>query len=320
MTAVQDAAHDAPPRIVVLGSINMDLVMRVPHAPAAGETLLGHSIGTIAGGKGANQAVSCARQGARVQMIGCVGEDANGAALREALAREGVDTAQVRTVADASTGVALILVEDSGQNRIVMVPGANARLEVDPGALGAQLRDAAFLVLQFETPLEQIGHAIAAAREAGCKVMLNPSPVQDFAQSWWPCIDTLVVNELEAQALSGLRADAPQEAAQAGRALRARGARRVVVTMGALGAVAVDEAGARHHPAPAVQPVDSTAAGDTLLGALAAALAEGADLDAALSTGIRAAALCVQRAGAQPSIPHRDEVLRGPRPPDWRPL
>lgn len=313
-------SHPAP-RIVVLGSLNMDLVLRVPHAPAAGETLQGHSIATIPGGKGANQAVSCARQGGQVRMIGCVGDDAHGAALREALEGDGIDTAALRTVAGEATGTALILVEDSGQNRIVIVPGANARVELDEAALQPQLRGAAFLVTQFETPMAPVLRAVALAHDAGCKVMLNPSPMQPIPDALWSQVDTLVVNELEAEALCGLAADTPQQAAAAGRSLRAKGIARVVVTLGARGAVAVDAEGARHHPAPTVQAVDTTAAGDTFLGALAVALGEGQAFDEAVRLGIRAAALCIQQPGAQPSIPKRDAVLRqSPLPPDWSAL
>ncbi|WP_412511920.1 ribokinase [Variovorax paradoxus] len=306
-----------PPRIVVLGSLNMDIVLRVPHAPAAGETLLGHSIAHIPGGKGANQAVSCAREGGRVGMIGCVGNDAHGQALRDALGRDGIDTAALRTSPGEPTGTALILVEDGGQNRIVMIPGANAQAEIEAPALRQQLQGAAFLVTQFEIPLDQVARAISVAHEAGCKVLLNPSPVQPIAEPLWPRIDTLVVNEIEAEALCGQAADSPREAALAGQALRAKGIARVVVTLGARGAVAIDADGARHHPAPQVQAVDTTAAGDTFLGALAVALGEGQSFDEAVRLGIRAAALCIQQPGAQPSIPQRDAVLQSPLPPDW---
>jgi len=306
-----------PPHIVVLGSLNMDIVLRVPQAPTAGETLLGRSIAHIPGGKGANQAVSCAREGGRVSMIGCVGNDAHGQALRTALAQDGIDTGALRNDDGEPTGTALILVEDSGQNRIVMIPGANARVEIDEAALRKQLQGAAFLVAQFETPMDQVARAIDVAHGEGCKVLLNPSPVQPIAQPLWPRIDTLVVNEIEAQALCGQAADNPQEAALAGQALRAKGIARVVVTLGARGAVAVDADGARHHPAPKVKAVDTTAAGDTFLGALAVALGEGQAFDEAVRLGIRAAALCIQQPGAQPSIPRRDDVLQSPMPPDW---
>ena len=302
------SSRPAAPRIVVLGSLNMDLVLRVPHAPAAGETLLGRSFATIPGGKGANQAVSCAREGAQVRMIGCVGDDDHGRALRQALERDGIDTEALRTDAAEPTGTALIMVEDGGQNRIVMIAGANARVDLDAADLRTRLEGAAFLVTQFETPMAQVERAIAVAHEAGCKVLLNPSPVQAIAEPLWPKIDTLVVNEIEARTLSGLGADSPQEAAAAGQAMRARGA------------VAVDADGARHHPALVVQAVDTTAAGDTFLGALATALGEGQSFDEAVRLGIRAAALCIQQPGAQPSIPQREAVLRSPLPPDWIPL
>lgn len=311
------SSNHPPPLIVVLGSLNMDLVLRVPHAPAAGETLPGRSIATIPGGKGANQAVSCAREGARVRMIGCVGADAHGQALRDALQRDGIDTAALRTDPSEPTGTALVMVEDSGQNRIVLIAGANGRVEIDAAALRQQLQGADFLVAQFETPMAQVEHAIAVAHETGCKVLLNPSPVEAIPEPMWQRIDTLVVNEIEAQTLSGLPVARPHEAAAAGQALRARGPVRVVVTLDALGAVSVDADGARHHPAPKVQAVDTTAAGDTFLGALAVALGEGRSFDEAVRLGIRAAALCITQPGAQPSIPQRDAVLRSPLPPDW---
>ncbi|VTU32476.1 Ribokinase [Variovorax sp. SRS16] len=306
-----------PPRIVVLGSLNMDLVLRVPHAPVAGETLQGHSIHRMPGGKGGNQAVSCARQGARVGLVGCVGADDYGEALRQGLLQDGIDIAAIRTDADAPTGTALVMVEDTGQNRIVVIAGANARLEIDEAALAAQLQGAAFLVAQFESPLPQVAHAMRIARRTGCKVMLNPSPVQSIDDALWPLIDTLVLNEREAEMLAGQPADSPYAAATAGRALRVRGVERVVVTLGARGAVAIDAAGARHHPALRIQAVDTTGAGDTFLGALAVSLAGGDALDDAVRLGIRAAALCITQPGAQPSIPRRDAVLQSALPPDW---
>jgi len=313
------SASHAPssPRIVVLGSLNMDVVLKVPHAPVAGETLEGHSIQHIPGGKGGNQAVSCARQGARVSLIGCIGADAHGEALRTALQGDGIDTDALRTDPAAPTGTALVMVEDSGQNRIVVIAGANASLQIDAPALSAQLAGADFLVTQFESPMAQVQRSMELAHRAGCKVLLNPSPMRPFDAALWPLIDTLVVNEVEAGALVGQPVATVHEAAAAGAALRARGVARVIVTLGAAGAVVIDGDGARHHPAPQVKVVDTTAAGDTFLGAVAVALASGASLDEAASLGIRASALCVTRPGAQPSIPTRDEVLRSPPAAAW---
>jgi len=295
----------------------MDLLVRVPHAPAAGETLHGRSIAYVPGGKGGNQAVGCARQGAQVRMVGCIGADAHGRTLRDALTEDGIDTGGLQTDAHLPTGVALVLVDDDAQNRIVVIPGANAAVQIDDAALAEQLQGAAFLLVQFETPLAQVARALHVAARAGCKVLLNPSPVEPMPEAFWPLVDTLVVNEIEAQTLSGLPVAGPAEAAAAALALHAKGPARVVVTLGAQGAVAADARGCRHHPAPRVEAVDTTAAGDTLLGALAVGLARAQALDDAVQLGIRAATLCVARHGAQPSIPHRAEVLRSPLAPDW---
>lgn len=312
-----NSTPSSAPRIVVLGSINMDLVLRVPHAPVAGETLHGHSITHVAGGKGGNQAVACARQGAHVQLVGCVGEDANGRTLCAALALDGIDISAINVHSTEATGTALVMVDDAGQNRIVVIAGANAHVMFDEQALLDMLLPAAFLVVQFETPMAQVVQALRLAEQCNRRVLLNPSPVQAVDVALWPLIDTLVVNEVEARMLAAMPADTPREAAAAGQALRERGVKRVVVTLGSSGAVAIDAQGARHHPAISVQAVDTTAAGDTFLGALAVGLASAIGFDEAVETGIRAAALCVAQAGAQPSIPTRDAVLRSPRPPPW---
>ncbi|WCM93930.1 ribokinase [Acidovorax sp. NCPPB 2350] len=311
------AAPAAAPRIVVVGSLNMDIVLRVARAPGAGETVMGESLRHIPGGKGGNQAVACARQGAHVQLLGRVGDDAHGQALRAALEADGIGHAGVQTDARAPTGVAGITVDAAGQNRIVVVAGANGQFGVDPEALGAALRGASSLLLQFEVPLAQVEAAARQARQAGSPVVLNPSPMQPMPDTLWTLVDTLVTNEVEAALFAGCDVETPEDAAHAARLLRARGPRRVVVTLGAAGAVACDGDGCRHHPGLRVEAVDTTAAGDTFLGALTVALARGESLDLAVQTGIRAATLCVTRPGAQPSIPSRAEVAASPLPPDW---
>ncbi|WP_319016911.1 ribokinase [Diaphorobacter aerolatus] len=293
---------------MVLGSLNMDMVLRVPHMPVAGETLLGRDLRYVPGGKGGNQAVSCARQGAQVRLLSCVGNDAYGEQLLASLRADGIDVSHVMHAGDAATGVAVISVDDAGQNQIVVLAGANQRLSVAEDLLERLLRDARFVVLQFETPLAEVAKALRIARKVSCKVALNPSPMQAIAPSWWGSIDVLVVNETEAAALSGLAVQDVQQAAIAAQQLFARGVAQVVVTLGANGAVACDAHGARWHEALKVQAVDSTAAGDTFLGALAVQLAGGATLDAATQWAMRAASICVTRAGAQPSIPTAQEV------------
>lgn len=301
-------ARDSRPRIVVLGSLNMDMVLRVPHMPVAGETLLGRDLRHVPGGKGGNQAVSCARQGAQVCLLSCVGRDAYGEQLLASLQDDGIDVSHVMQASDAATGVAVISVDDAGQNQIVVLAGANQLLSVPEDLLESLLRDAQFVVLQFETPLAEVEKTLRIARKVGCRVALNPSPMQAFPQAWWSGIDVLVVNETEASALSRLAVGTPQQAAVAAQQLLANGIARVVVTLGANGAVVCDADGTRWHEAVQVQAVDSTAAGDTFLGALTVRLAQGAPLDDATQWAMRAAAICVTRAGAQPSIPHAVEV------------
>lgn len=296
--------------IVVVGSLNMDLVMRMGRAPAAGETLPGRDFATLPGGKGANQAVACARMGARVAMVGRVGADANGEVLRAALAADGIDATEVDALTAAHTGVAMIWVEDGGQNRIALAPGANGLLDVAGVERVAALIEAAtMLIVQLEVPMAAVEAAVARAHRAGVTVLMNAAPAMALPASLWPQIDLLVVNESEATALSDVAVVDPASAARAGATLRERGPDRVLVTLGAQGVAVVDAGGARHAPACPVQAVDTTAAGDTFIGALAAALCEGRTLDEAVALGQAASALCVTRRGAQASIPYRHELL-----------
>ena len=295
--------------VLVVGSLNMDLVMRTPRLPEGGETLTGHEFSTLPGGKGANQAVACARLGARVAMIGRVGRDAFGQTLRNALAADGIDICGVQETAAVGTGVAMILVEDIGQNRIVLAPGANGALAcADIEARADELRQASMLVVQLEVPLPVVCRAIEIAHAAGVPVLLNPGPAQPLSESLWPQIDYLAPNESEAALLSGIAVDGVASAFAAARVLHQRGAGCVLLTLGAKGVIVVDAHGERHYPAHAVRAVDTTAAGDTFIGGLVAGLIEGMTLDAAIDLGQRASALCVTRHGAQPSIPWRREL------------
>ena len=305
------------PVIAVVGSLNMDLVLQTHHAPAPGETVLAHALAYSPGGKGANQAVACARLGGEVHMLGRLGVDAHGQALREGLRADGIDDRGVQHDPQVPSGLATIVVDAQAQNCIVVAAGANAQFVLDAAVLAPLLGRARALVAQLEVPLAQVLAAARQAHQAGCPVLFNPSPVQPLPDELWPLVDTLVVNEGEAAALAEVQVRTPHDAAHAGRLLRARGPARVVVTLGAQGAVAVDADGARHHPGLPVAAVDTTAAGDTFMGALAVALAQGAPLDAAVQRGILAASLCVTRAGAQASIPHAADVDASPLPPAW---
>ena len=297
------------PSIVIVGSLNMDLVTRMSRAPIGGETIQGHDFAMLAGGKGANQAVACARMGASVAMVGRVGIDANGDALKAGLAADGIDAREVKALASTHTGVASIWVEDDGQNRIVLAAGANGL--VDPAGVAranTMIDMASMLIVQLEIPMPAVQSAVERAHRAGVPVLMNPAPAVPLPESMWGQIDILVLNESEATLLSGVCVVDPQSATAAGGILRAKGPGRVIVTLGGQGAVTLDGSGARHTPAKIVKVVDTTAAGDTFIGALAVALCEGQSLDAAVALGQAASALCVTRRGAQVSIPYRRQL------------
>lgn len=296
-------------KVVVFGSLNMDLVARVPRMPAPGETLAGHGFLATPGGKGANQAVACARQGARVDMVGRVGEDGFAGTLRAALATQGVDAGAVASVPGCATGTAMVLVDDAGQNCIAVIAGANEHVSRDDAAgMRPRLQDAALLLLQLEVPLDAVMDAAALARASGCRVLLNCAPAQALPEALWPLLDILVLNESEAALLTGMSPVTRDTAAAAAAALRRRGPGDVLITLGAEGVVWVGESGMRHFDAVRVHAVDTTAAGDTFIGALAALLVEGRAMPDAVLHAIRAAALCVTRIGAQASMPTRAEV------------
>lgn len=295
--------------IIVVGSLNMDLVVRTPRVPVGGETLNGHGFSTLPGGKGANQAVACARLGGKVGMIGQVGTDGFGDTLREGLSADGIDVIGVRRTSSVGTGVAMILVEDIGQNRIVLAAGANGALTPDDiDAQSAVIKGAALLVVQLEVPMAVVRHAIAIAHAAGVPVLLNPAPAITLPDEIWPQVDILVPNESEASLLSGIEVSDAASAFAAAREFRQRGVACVLVTLGVQGVAIVDDAGERQLPAQVVKAVDTTAAGDTFIGGLTAGLLEGMTLDQAVTLGQKASALCVTRHGAQPSIPYRHEI------------
>ncbi|MCO8309676.1 ribokinase [Pseudomonas mandelii] len=298
-----------PAKVVVIGSLNMDLVTRAPRLPRGGETLIGESFATVSGGKGANQAVAAARLGAQVSMVGCVGSDAYGEALRGALLAEQIDCQAVSTVEDSS-GVALIVVDDNSQNAIVIVAGANGALTPEVvDRFDAVLQAADVIICQLEVPDATVGHALKRGRELGKTVILNPAPAsRPLPADWYAAIDYLIPNESEASALSGLPVDSLSTAETAAIRLIAMGAGKVIITLGAQGSLLANGTRLEHFPAPKVKAVDTTAAGDTFVGGFAAALAAGKSEAEAIRFGQVAAALSVTRAGAQPSIPTLSDV------------
>lgn len=290
--------------ILVVGSLNMDLVVSVPRHPRPGETLLGGAFHTFPGGKGANQAVAAARLGAPVGMIGRVGADKFGDALLATLQNDGVDTRWVQQDAQAASGVALITVSADGQNTIVVAAGANGRLSAqDVAAAEEAFMDAGAVVLQLEIPLPAVEAAARLGRKHGAVVVLNPAPAQPLSAELLALADYLVPNQSELELLSG-----ETDLERGIRTLLERGVRNLVVTLGERGARWASAAGSVEVPAFAVRAVDTVAAGDAFVGAFAAALAEGRPVSEALLRGNAAGALSVTRAGAQPSLPTRAEL------------
>jgi ribokinase len=299
--------------VVVVGSLNADLTVRVARFPAPGETIPGSGFAVLPGGKGANQAVAAGRLGATVRMIGQLGADAQAVMLRASLESAGVDATLVAADDTVSTGVALITIDERGENEIVLAPGANGTFAPErlTPAL-ATIRSAAVLLLQLEVPLDTVMRAATEARSAGVTVILDPAPAVAIDDRLLALCDYVTPNERELATLAGDEPtgdDLPLERIdRLARAVLARGCPRVLVKLGARGARLVTADAVATWPAHAVRAVDTTAAGDAFNGALAVALTEGADIDRAVRFATLAASISVTRAGAQPSMPTRAEV------------
>lgn len=313
------------PRVVVLGSANIDLVVTAPSLPGPGESVLGHDFATIAGGKGANQAIAAARAGARCTFIGAIGSDEFGGRLRGQLAASGVDVSLLR-VADTATGIALIVVDKAGENAVVVSPGANATITALTEAERAAIGAADVLLCQLETPVEAVTAAARVARAAGTRVVLNAAPARELPDDLIEAVDLLVVNQVEAAAMTSElpagvdSSDYPADADSADVAALVEELLldfpRVALTRGAagcwLGASERDE-GVAHVPAPVVNAVDTTGAGDAFSGAFAVAWGEGRDLLDAARWASAAGAATVAALGASTAIPTRgaiDELYR----------
>jgi ribokinase len=300
VTAAAPRGHD----VVVVGSVNHDLGIGLDRTPQPGETVLGDDVVWAPGGKGANQAVGCARLGLRVALVGAVGRDASGEALAATLASEGVDLSHLARV-DAPTGLAVVLVDRAGESTIVVSPGANAALSTDAIDAASPLLEAAGVVLcQLEVPVETVQRA---ADRAGGIVVLNPAPAQPLPAELLERVDVLVPNRHELAHLVG--APVPTTAEEvAATARQLRGPQVVVVTLGADGALVVEQGRTTHVAAVPVTPVDTTAAGDSFCAALAAGLLAGQPVVAAVTDAVRVAAVTTLRRGALHALPRRDEV------------
>lgn len=296
------------PSIVIVGSMNFDLVFRAARRPLRGETLPGHSFNTFLGGKGFNQAVAAARLGAQVTLVGRVGDDDFGRRFLEKLAAEGIDTQYVVRDPANGTGVACPIVTDDGGNAIIIVPRANMALapaDVEAATVVLQAADA--LLLQLEVPVAASQRAAEIVRAAGGRIVLNPAPARDLPGDFLALVDLLAPNEIEAAMLSGQDAEALDLALAAGR-FAARGVKNTIVTLGSNGAALATAQSVRLVPPFRVTPIDTTAAGDAFCGALAVAWAEGQSLAAAARWANAAGALAATVLGAEPSLPGRPAV------------
>ncbi len=297
--------------IVVIGSSNTDMVIRVKHLPAPGETIMGHDFMTNQGGKGANQAVAVSRLGGQVAFVARVGNDGFGHQAIELLRQEGIDTTYVRTTEGVATGVALIPVDDKGENSIIVAGGANALLsEEDIQAARPLIAQAGTVLMQLETPIPTLVLAARIAREAGARVVLNPAPFppEPLPAELLQCLDLITPNETEASMMSGIEVTDEASALRAIQAIQAQGVRHVIITAGSKGAYIEADGQLQCIPSRKVQAVDTTAAGDTFNGALCVALSEGLAFPEAIRFANHAASISVTRLGAWRSIPRREEL------------
>jgi len=296
-------------RIVVVGSSNVDLIMKMAHLPKRGETVTEAVFLQTFGGKGANQAVAAARAGGSVALVNCVGDDSYGAAILDNLRAAQIDTEFVFTESGVASGTALVMIGDDGDNYLSVAPGANYRLSRAHVDRARDLIAAADLVvLQCEIPPDTLEYVIELAAAHGRRIMLNLAPARRLPAACLRRLTYLIVNESEAELLCGLAVDSPAQAVEAGQAIRGLGPPVVILTRGAEGVCVCAAGESRHVAAFPVQPVDATAAGDTFCGSLAVALLEGKDLYEGVRFANAAAALAVTRLGAQPSIPLRAEI------------
>lgn len=299
------------PRIVVVGSYATGLTMKVPRIPASSETLLGTGYRVDFGGKGSNQAVACARLGARVDFVARIGADSFGDMALALYHDEGIDAACVKRSDKAPTGVGFIVVEAlTGQNCIVLDPGANELLTAgDVADADAALKSAAVVLTQLEIPVEAAAAALAQGRAAGAITILNPAPVRPLPASMLELIDVLTPNETEARVLAGGDAESVTEPEAVGQDLVRRGVKQVVMTIGEKGALLITGSSCLRFPAVNVKAVDTTGAGDAFNAGLATALAEGASLEEAVGFAVIVGGMAVTREGVIPSLPRRDEVI-----------
>ena len=295
--------------VLVFGSLNLDLVAYAQTLPITGETLIGEKLMRFPGGKGLNQAIAAKRAGSNVAMVGCIGEDGEGNFLMQVLSQEQIETSFVSS-SPIATGIALIEVSAEGNNRILVIPGANAELKFQSEILSGAHKPKVCLA-QLEVPLVEATKFLGAAQRQGCITILNPAPIQSLDSELIGFIDYLIVNETEASFLAGSKSEVltQDKARLIGTKLISNGSKRVIITLAERGSLYFDGHSKIYTPALEVKAIDTTAAGDAFCGALASALAEEKPIDYCLKFASAAGGLSVTRAGAVPSLPNRQEIL-----------
>ncbi|MBD1423081.1 ribokinase [Sphingobacterium chuzhouense] len=296
-------------RIIVIGSSNIDMVIRTDCFPKPGETILGGDFFMNQGGKGANQAVAAARLGGDVLFVSSVGNDIFGKMTLQSLQQEGVDVEYIRIDSGSPSGIAIITVDRNGENNIVVAPGANSTLSpTDIQRVEHLIEEGSFMLMQLEIPIQTVEYVVSKTINRGAKVILNPAPAQDLSQLLLSQIYLLTPNEEEASLLSGISVHDVSSAREAARNLTERGVQNVIITMGAKGALALYEGEYIYMEAQKVTALDTTAAGDVFNGALFVALNGGKSIREALKFAGQASAIAVTRLGAQSSSPYLDEI------------
>ncbi len=295
--------------ITVIGSLNMDLVTYASRLPKIGETIIGKSFKQLPGGKGANQADAIAKLGVAVKMVGCIGKDELGDKLINALQKDGVDTTYVATVKEISTGIAAITVDAEGKNCIIVVPGANSMLAIQKIQKAFKaIEEASVVVAQLEVPIETVKYSLKAAKQLGKTTILNPAPAVKMDDEMLACVDILIPNETELEAISGIKIRTDDDLYTAAQLLIAKGVRELIITLGEKGCIHLNRHGSSTYKAFKVKAVDTTAAGDGFIGALAVAISEGKTLADAIVFATAVGALTVTKEGAQSALPLRTEV------------
>ncbi|HYE10317.1 MAG TPA: ribokinase [Patescibacteria group bacterium] len=295
--------------ITVVGSLNMDLVTYTGRMPVIGETIIGKSFKQIPGGKGANQADAIAKLGAKVRMIGCVGSDDMGNTLLESLNNDGVDITRIKKVEGISTGIASITVDSAANNCIIVVSGANNMLSADDIRTSYDaLQNSDVVVAQLEVPIETVKYVLSTAKQLGKLTILNPAPAVELDKDFLANVDILVPNDTELQLISGIQVNNESDMENAAQVLMNKGVRELIVTLGDKGCVHINKLGMKAYPAYKVNAVDTTAAGDSFIGAVAVAINEGKSLEEAIHFATAVGAITVTKEGAQSSLPLRGEV------------